>query len=254
MANAPTWYYNEFQQIGTDFENMAQVAVYDRNQTSSSIAAKQKLIAQLGMTTGDTVIDLGCGTGTFAIEAALAGAKVYAVDVSQAMLNCAQEKAKKAGVAGCIEFHRGGFLTYEHQSAPVDFIVTQSVLHHLPDFWKAIALLRMASMLRNGGVFYLWDAVFSFPLADYQTHIDAWIDRVAKPADAGWTAQDFETHVREEYTTFGWILERMLRQAGFTMEFVDYPTTEYAEYVCRKRIDCSAITTQLSQQRGASYV
>lgn len=236
MANAPIWLYNEFQQIGTDFEDVAQVAVYDRNQTSSSIAATQKLIAQLGISVGDTVIDVGCGTGTFTIQAALAGAKVYAVDVSQTMLNHAYEKAKQARVAGCIEFHRGGFLTYEHQSAPVDFIVTQSALHHLPDFWKAIALLRMASMLRNGGVFYLWDTVFSFPLADYQTRIDTWIDRVAKPADAGWTAQDFETHVREEYTTFGWILERMLRQAGFALETVEYCTSEYAEYICRKHI------------------
>lgn len=235
MANAPTWLYNELQQIGTDFEDTAQVAVFDRNQTSSSVAAGQKLIAQLGILAGDTVIDVGCGTGTFTIQAALAGAKVYAVDVSQAMLNHAYEKAKKAGVAGCIEFHRGGFLTYEHQSAPVDFIVTQSALHHLPDFWKAIALLRMASMLRNGGIFYLWDTVFSFPLADYQTHIDTWIEQVAKPADEGWTAQDFETHVREEYTTFGWILERMLRQAGLKIETAEYTNLAYAEYVCRKQ-------------------
>ena len=235
VNNSPTWLYNEFQQVGTDFEDMAQVAVYDRNQSSSSIAEEQKLIAQLGISAGDTVIDLGCGTGTFTIQAALVGAKVYAVDISQAMLHHARQKAKTAGVAGCIEFYHSGFLTYDHQAAPVDFIVTQAALHHLPDFWKAVALLRIASMLKNNGIFYLWDTVFSFPPTDYQTRIDAWIKRVAKPVDEGWTAQDFETHVREEHTTFGWILERMLRQSGLTIETSEYLTPEYAEYICRKQ-------------------
>jgi len=41
---------------------------------------------RLGIKAGHTVIDLGTGTGTFAIQAALLGAKVYAVDVSQAIL------------------------------------------------------------------------------------------------------------------------------------------------------------------------
>lgn len=230
----PTWFYNEFQQVGVDFAEVAQVIAYDRNQSSSGVAAKQKLVTQLGISSGDTVIDFGCGTGTFTVQAALAGAKVYAVDVSQTMLDYARRKAETAGVSESIEFHHGGFLTYEHEAAPVDFIVTQSAFHHLPDFWKTVALLRMVAMLRTGGLFYLWDTVFSFAPAEYQTQIDAWIDRVAKPVGQGWTAQDFAAHVREEYTTFGWILERMLRQAGLTIERANYPSSEYAEYICRK--------------------
>jgi putative AdoMet-dependent methyltransferase len=31
--NFPAWYYNELQQIGTDLEDLAHVAAYDRNQT-----------------------------------------------------------------------------------------------------------------------------------------------------------------------------------------------------------------------------
>jgi hypothetical protein len=58
---------------------------------------------------------------------------------------------------------------------------------------------------------------------------------MAKPAGEGFTLSDFETHVREEYSTFGWIIEGMLTRAGFEIEQANYLTPEYAQYVCRKR-------------------
>jgi hypothetical protein len=124
----------------------------------------------------------------------------------------------------------------EHNAATVDFVITQAALHHLTDFWKMVACQRMAMMLKNNGILYVWDTVFTFPPADYQTHLNDWIKRVAKPLGEGWTASDFETHIREEYTTFGWIIEGMLAQAGFEIETTHYLTSEYAEYICRKRI------------------
>jgi putative AdoMet-dependent methyltransferase len=235
MTDYPAWYYNDMQQVGVDFEDMTQVAAYDRNQTSSSVEEEQQLVMQLGISAGQSVIDLGCGTGTFAIQAAIAGAYVYAIDVSHSMLTFAQQKAQLANVSSRIEFHHNGFLTYEHTAASVDVIVTQAALHHLPDFWKMVALLRMANMLKQNGILYLWDTVFSFHPAEYQTCIDAWIQRVAKPPGEGWTAEDFATHVREEHTTLGWILERMLTDAGFTIETANYFTSEYAEYLCRRK-------------------
>jgi hypothetical protein len=83
-------------------------------------------------------------------------------------------------------------------------------------------------------VLYLRDVVFSFDPNDYRSRIDAWIERVAKPAGEGFTVSDFETHLREEYSTFGWILEGLLTRAGFAIERADYPAPEYAAYVCRK--------------------
>ena len=233
MASFPVWYFDESKMAGVDFEDAAQVEVYDCNQTSSTPEKEQALVTRLGISSGHTVVDLGAGTGTFALEAALAGASVHAVDVSQAMLTYAQSKAQKAGATN-IKFHQAGFLTYEHQDHVADFVVTKNALHILPDFWKIIAFLRIAALLKPHGVFYLRDVIFSFPPAEYETSINEWIKQVAKPSGEGWTAKDFEMHVREEHSTFAWIIEGMLTRAGFNITEANYHTSTYAEYLCVK--------------------
>lgn len=47
-------------------------------------------------------------------------------------------------------------------------------------------------------------------------------------------ADDFETHVWEEYSTFTWIIEGMLARVGFEFES-NYLSPTMAEYICRKR-------------------
>ncbi len=233
MTVLPRWFYDEFRQSGVDFEDTAQVEAFDRNQRSSSKEVERELVERLGISAGHNVIDLGAGTGTFAIQACKIGARVHAVDVSQTMLAYARNKARAVN-AETIEFHHAGFLSYEHRGEPADFIVTKAALHHLPDFWKMVGLLQMASMLKVGGVLYLEDVVYSFAPNDYRSSIDGWIAQTAKPAGEGFTVSDYETHVREEYSTFGWILEGMLTRAGFAIEQADYRTPEYSQYVCRK--------------------
>lgn len=232
-ATFPAWYFNESSMAGVDFEDIAQVEVFDLKQSSSTPEKEQALVTRLGISSGHTVIDLGAGTGTFAIQAALIGASVHAVDISRAMLDYAQNKAQKAHVTN-IQFHQAGFLTYEHSSNLADFVVTKAALHILPDFWKMVAFLRIASMLQPGGHFYLRDAIFSFPPAEYETHIDAWIESTAKPEGEGWTAKDYQMHVQEEHSTFAWIIEGMLKQSGFNIAEVNYFSPVAAEYLCKK--------------------
>jgi ubiquinone/menaquinone biosynthesis C-methylase UbiE len=80
-----SWYYDEMRPTGIDFEEVDQVEEYDSKQGSDR-AAEQALIQRLEISPGDIVIDLGCGTGSFAREAARIGAHVRAIDVSRAML------------------------------------------------------------------------------------------------------------------------------------------------------------------------
>lgn len=231
MATFPAWYFDESKMAGVDFEDAAEVEAFDLKQPSSTPEKEQALVSRLGIAAKHTVIDLGAGTGTFAIQSALAGAGVYAVDISQAMLIYAKKKAQQAGVSQ-IQFCQAGFLTYDHAGDPADFIVTKAALHILPDFWKMVAFLRMAAMLKPGGTLYLRDVIFSFPPADYEAAIDAWIQRRAKPKSEGWTAEEYEMHVREEHSTFSWVIEAMLTQAGFTIVEANYLSPIMAEYLC----------------------
>ncbi|MDP9023096.1 MAG: hypothetical protein M3N57_10495 [Actinomycetota bacterium] len=81
-----------------------------------------------------------------------------------------------------------------------------------------MALVRVADALRPGGAFYRWDAIWSFAAHDTLTQLLAWIERMAQPPGEGFTRADFETHVREEFSTFSWIIEGMIQRAGLTVE------------------------------------
>ena len=79
---------------------------------------------------GTTAVDLGCGTGSLSLALARQGLNVIAVDISPAMLECLQEKASRAGLAGitCV------VAAVEHFDLPpakVDLVVSNYAFHFL---------------------------------------------------------------------------------------------------------------------------
>ncbi len=112
-------------------------------------------------------------------------------------------------------------------------------LHHLPDFWKAMALTRMAAMLRIGGIMRLSDAVYGFAPAQARAHLERWMASVpAHPVGSTWTRPELEEHVRDENSTFTWLLEPMIERAGFVIERADYSDDLiFAHYICTKAPD-----------------
>jgi putative AdoMet-dependent methyltransferase len=230
--NAASWVYDEFAQIGIDFAEPAEAEAYDRRQGDKD-AANAKLLRELGVKPGDVVADLGTGTGSLAIAAARAGARVHAIDISTAMLEVARTKAAKAGLTG-ITFHHAGFLTHSLEPSSVDFVFSQFALHHLPDFWKQSALLRIAKALRPRGAFLLKDVVFSFEPEQQKEAIEAWLAAVSRADGTGWSRGDFESHVRDEYSTFAWVIEGMLKRAGLVVDKADYSLSAYATFVAHK--------------------
>lgn len=59
------------------------------------------LVADLGITTGLDVLDLGCGDGTTAIPAARLGANVLGVDISRPLVEAGNRRAKQEGLTNC---------------------------------------------------------------------------------------------------------------------------------------------------------
>jgi ubiquinone/menaquinone biosynthesis C-methylase UbiE len=227
------WYLDELAHAGIEHLDPAYVAAYDRK-AGVDPTEDLALLCTLGLNEHSVVVDLGAGSGAFALAAAPLCRRVVAVDVSPAMLATLQSKAQSLGLRN-VEPVQGGFLSYEHRSDPADFVYSRHALHHLPDFWKALALMRVASILRPGGVLRLRDLVFSCQPREVEDVVEAWLAAAAAHPDAGWTRQELEAHLREEYSTFTWLLEAMLERAGYQIHQVDYdPSRVYAAYTCVK--------------------
>jgi SAM-dependent methyltransferase len=160
---------------------------------------------------------------------------VVAVDVSPVMLARLVEKLDRGDVSN-VEAIESGFLTYEHRGEPADVVYSRFALHHLPDFWQAIALRRIADMLRPGGVLRLSDVVYSFEPADAERYIEAWItETISADVEYGWTRAEVAEHVRDENSTFTWLLEPMIERAGFEIAEATYSTSRMlAQYLCTK--------------------
>lgn len=230
------WIFNEFKHCGVDYSDANTASRYDAEHQKFRDFDQElfDLLAKLSLkqTQAMTLIDLGCGTGAFSIAASKHFKKIYAVDVSEAMLGCVQRKVQEQGIKN-IEFIASGFLTYEHRTEPADMLISKAVLHHLPDFWKQIALLRMNEMLKMDGILYLFDIVFHFPPLEYEEKINAWISHFKKLAGNKFAAE-VETHIRDEYSTWGWVMKAMLEKAGFAIDRIDSPDDLQTEYICRK--------------------
>jgi ubiquinone/menaquinone biosynthesis C-methylase UbiE len=229
-----TWMLDELAHAGPEHLDEGFIAGYDRKQGYPDPAADIAAFAAHGLDGGSTVVDLGAGTGQFAIPAAARFGKVTAVDVSPVMLNALRAKAAISQVAPSrLEYVRGGFLSYS-PAEPVDGVYTRNALHQLPDFWKVTALRRIAGMLRPGGVLRLLDLVYDFAPAETDSVFDDWFANAATDPAAGYTAADYAEHIRTEYSTFRWLLEPMLAATGFEIAEVSSARRLYCAYTCVK--------------------
>jgi SAM-dependent methyltransferase len=159
-----------------------------------------------------------------------------AVDPSPVMIERLRHKVDEAG-ADNVEIAAAGFLTYDHVGEPADIVYSRYALHHLPDFWKAMALRRVRSMLRPGGVFRLWDVVYSFDIDEGEERIEAWcapFGEDVEDVEGGWARWEVEEHIRDEHSTFSWLLEAMFERTGFTIESAEYSNDGFdAKYLLR---------------------
>ncbi len=229
---APGWMLDEPAYAGRENVDPEHVSRYDAKEDACA-AGELALCRRLGIDDRSVIVDLGTGTGQFALAAANVCARVVAVDVSPAML-CELRRKVDPAAAESIEVVQAGFLTYEHQGSAVDLVYSRWALHHLPDFWKAVALLRIRRMLRPGGVFRLSDIVYSFEPSEAEMRIEAWCATAQATATDEWVRGDIEEHVRDEHSTFSWLLEPMIERSGFAIETAEYTDDGiFARYVLR---------------------
>jgi len=228
-----SWMIDELAHAGAEHLDPEFVAGYDRKQGYPDPDEDLAIFAAHGLDRTSAVVDIGAGSGQFALAAARRFGQVIALDVSPAMQAVLGERAAAAGLVNlrCIQ---AGFLSYEHSGPPADGVYTRYALHQLPDFWKGIALDRIARMLRPGGVLRLRDLIYDFRPAEAAALFADWMEGAATDPATGYTGDDYAEHIRTEFSTYRWLLEPMLAQAGFEIETVEYSRRLYGAYTCVK--------------------
>jgi ubiquinone/menaquinone biosynthesis C-methylase UbiE len=108
----------------------------------------------LGDYRGRSVLDLGCGTGLWAVYLAEQGAHVTAIDVSSRSVRVLRRRAELRGAADRITAAVGSALHLPFPDQSFDFVQGQDLVHHI----GAVGALgrEVMRVLRPGGI-----AVFS---------------------------------------------------------------------------------------------
>jgi ubiquinone/menaquinone biosynthesis C-methylase UbiE len=223
----------EREYAGAEHLNDAFVAAYDRKQQfdpSSDVA----LLVDRGLGPQSTVVDLGAGTGTFALGVAAAVGRVVAVDVSVSMLHMLGQRAESLDITN-VERVQAGLLSYEHVGPAPDAVYTRNVLHQLPDFWKGLALERIARTLATGALLLVRDLIYDFDPSEADEVLERWLAGAVDNPALGYTRDDLAEHIRTENSTYRWLFEPILSASGFDIVDAEYRRNVCASYTCVRR-------------------
>ena len=91
-------------------------------------------LGALGGLDGKRILDVGCGSGRYAVELARGGAQVVGIDFSEEMLNMARERARAANVEEKTTFVSGDFVQWaKDQQEHFDASFAMGVLDYIDD-------------------------------------------------------------------------------------------------------------------------
>jgi ubiquinone/menaquinone biosynthesis C-methylase UbiE len=119
---------------------------------------REKTLDLACLAEGESVLDVGCGTGTLAILARNRVGnlgKVTGVDASPEMINRARKKAREKGVE--VNFQTAAAESLPFQGAAFDVVLSTVMLHHLPDGTRAKCISEIRRVLKPRGRFLAID-------------------------------------------------------------------------------------------------
>jgi 2-polyprenyl-3-methyl-5-hydroxy-6-metoxy-1,4-benzoquinol methylase len=149
---------------------------------------------------GMTVLELGCGTGSFTRELARSGADIIAIDVSPELL----EIARASSSAPNVHYQTENAYALSYPDAAFDSVVGSSVLHHLE---VKEALRNIYRVLKPGGTIFFTEPNMLNPQIAVQKNVP-WVKR--KLGDSP-----------DETAFFRWRLRYLLEQAGYRNVRID---------------------------------
>jgi SAM-dependent methyltransferase len=106
-----------------------------------------RLVSFAGIRSGQTILDVGCGTGVVAVTAAQRGAKVHGADLTPALLERARENAQIAGVE--IDWREADVEALPFDDEKFDVVLSQ--FGHMFAPRPDVAIAEMLRVLKPGG-------------------------------------------------------------------------------------------------------
>jgi ubiquinone/menaquinone biosynthesis C-methylase UbiE len=113
---------------------------------------REKTLDLVSLKPGESVLDIGCGTGTLAIAAkgrVGPSGRVYGVDASPEMLARARKKADKAGTE--VSFKNGIVEALPFPDCQFDVVLSTVMLHHLGRDARRQCAQEVRRVLKPGG-------------------------------------------------------------------------------------------------------
>ena len=129
-----------------------------RARAEDETSARDEYLTLLGISPGQRVLDVGCGSGVVTRDIAKRvrpGGSVIGLDPSPELLKVARQNADDAGLADLVAFQEGDCRNLAFPDASFDVVVAATVLAHVPDGEKALP--EMARVLRAGGRMGVFD-------------------------------------------------------------------------------------------------
>ncbi len=118
---------------------------------------KGRLLAQAAPRPGSRVLDLGCGTGTLAIEVKRkhSGAEVVGLDADPEILERARTKVARAGLD--MQLDRGFSTELPYEPDSFDRVLSTLFFHHLTSADKKLTAGEVVRVLKPGGELHVAD-------------------------------------------------------------------------------------------------
>ncbi len=128
-------------------------AIFSRGAETLEEAQEAKLelvCAKLGLGEGDTVLDVGCGWGSFVLHAASRhGARVVGITLSPSQAELARKRVAEAGLADRVEIRLADYR--ELRGERFDAIASIGMVEHVGDNQIDLYARQLADLLRPGG-------------------------------------------------------------------------------------------------------
>jgi ubiquinone/menaquinone biosynthesis C-methylase UbiE len=168
---------------------------------------RQRTITLARLQPGEQVLDVGCGTGTLALEVARRvgrAGRVAGIDPSPEQIARARAKAVRRHVP--IAFQIGVIERLPFPDQTFDVVLSTLMMHHLPDSLKRQGLSEVARVLKPGGRLVIADFTRKQErqgrAARFHAGGSSLHDLAALVADAGFAQQETEEMRPRRFSAF----------------------------------------------------